>query len=349
MKGFEHLFAPIPRFPNDRVEHAVARAYEAMASGVNKALAPVLADDVAFWIRGEPENLPFAGTWTGPQSVTRFTKLYSANVRDQVFRCRYSMLQEDDGGAVLMLFVSEEGIAAPTGKAFESESVHEWRVDKAGRIGRFASWNNSFDFFQAFAAESVDPSLVYRHPLEEALAAPTRTSAADAGAIVERFYRCLVGEDWNGLVDLMAPNVVSTLEGVEGIVPFAGTYRGKDEAKRQALTFSRTEQAVVDNVMPRYVVDGNRACARFDEAGTYVFATGCGQYFTNLHCFGVNDAGLIETFRSYNDTWQVWLTSLPDEPRPAGVAVDLWKRHRRRPDRAPTAGSSNTSTERIRP
>ncbi len=330
MKGFEQLFSPAARFPNHLVEHAVTRAYEAIVSGKCEVLAPLLANDVEFWIRGEPENLPFAGTWSGPLSVARFAELYSANVRNPVFRARYSMVQEDDAGVVLMLFVLEEGIAVPTGKTFASESVHEWKLDRAGRIRRFASWNNSFDFFQAFSAEPVGASLVFRHPLDESLITPTRASAADAGAAVEQFYRRLVGDDWAGLVDIMTPGVVSTLEGVEGIVPFAGTFRGKDEVRRQALTFASNERAVVDNVIPRYAVDGNRVCARFDEAGTYVFATGCGQYFTNLHCFSVNDAGLIETFRSYNDTWQVWLTSLPEEARPAGVGAELWNRHRRR-------------------
>lgn len=331
---------PADIFLNERpvgppVKETLARAYDAMVTGGTAALKALFADDGEIWIRGEPENLPFAGTWTGPRSAARFVELYSANAGRPEFRPRYSMLQEDGEGTALMLFVLEEGIAIPTGKPFSSESVHEWRIDRAGWIKRFASWNNSFDFYQAFAPEAVEASLVYRHPLDEALITPTRPCAVDAGAVVERFYRCLLTEDWAGLLDLMDSKIVSTLEGVEDLVPFSGTYRGIEEVQRQALTFAQTERNVYENLIPRYVTDGNRVCARFDEAGTYVFSTGIAQNFTNLHCFAVNDAGRIETFRSYNDTWRVWLSWLSEEQRPASVAMDLWNRHRYKPDRPP--------------
>jgi ketosteroid isomerase-like protein len=331
---------PAGAFLNERlvlphVKETLARVYDALVTGVTASLQSVIADDSEIWIRGEPENLPFAGTWTGPRSVVKFVERYSANVGNPVFRPRYSMLQEDGEGTALMLFVLEEGIAIPTGKAFASESVHEWRIDRSGRIKRFVSWNNSFDFYQAFTAEAVAGSLNFRHPLDEALITPTRPCAVDAGAAVERFYRCLLAEDWAGLLDLMDPKIVSTLEGVEDLVSFSGTYRGIDEVQRQALTFAQTERNVYENLKPRYVTDGNRVCARFDEAGTYVFSTGIAQNFTNLHCFTVNDAGRIETFRSYNDTWRVWVSWLSEEQRPASVAMDHWKRHRYKPDRPP--------------
>jgi ketosteroid isomerase-like protein len=320
---------------NPLAKSALGRAYEAMTTGTPEALQAVLADDAEIWIRGEPENLPFGGTWTGGDRAGKFVELYAANVRNPQFHTRFSMAQKDASGLVLMLFLREEGIAAPTGRGFSSESVHEWRFDEAGRIKRFVSWNNSFDFFQAFTAEAVEGSLNFRHSLDEALITPTRLCAVDAGAAVERFYRCLLAEDWAGLLDLMDPKIVSTLEGVEDLVSFSGTYRGIDEVQRQALTFAQTERNVYENLIPRYVTDGNRVCARFDEAGTYVFSTGIAQNFTNLHCFTVNDAGRIETFRSYNDTWRVWLSWLSEEQRPASVAMDLWKRHRYKPDRPP--------------
>jgi ketosteroid isomerase-like protein len=127
----------------------------------------------------------------------------------------------------------------------------------------------------------------------------------------------LLSEDIPGFGGLMAPDAVSTLEGVEGVVPFSGTYRGIDGVKSQAATFCRVARAVVANVVPGYVVDGNRICTRFDEDGTYVFSTKYPIYFTNLHCFAVNDAGQIETFRSYNDTWRVWVAFTGGEWRPA--------------------------------
>jgi ketosteroid isomerase-like protein len=316
--------------------HAVVgRAYEAMVSGTPQAIEPFLAEDAEFWFRGEPENVPFAGVFTGRQAVRRFLELYSANVRNSVFRPRHSMFHEESDNLVSMLFVLEEGIAAPTGKRFSSESVHEWRLDRAGHIKRFISWNNSFDFFQAFNAKFDASSMVFRHPLEDALITPTRACAANPGAVVEQFYRSMLSEQWERVIDLLAPDVISTLEGVESVVPFAGTFRGKEQTKFQALTFAQNERNVYDNLVSRYVVEGNRVCARFEEAGTYVFATGCAQYFTNIHCFSVNDAGLIEAFRSYNDTWRVWLTVLPEEQRPPGVSLELWHRHRYKPGHPP--------------
>jgi ketosteroid isomerase-like protein len=322
------MSSPAVVLARDQVQSVVSRALEAIVTGNMQALESVLSSETEFWVRGEPENVPFGGSWNGRASVARFVELYAANVRQPVLRPRYFMFQEDAAGSALMAFVQEEGIAAPTGKSFVSESVHEWRFDPAAKIRRFAMWNNSFDLFQAFSSEFNSESLTFRHPLDEALITPTRACAADAGRAVELFYEYMLSEQWARVIDLFAPNVVSTLEGVERIVPFSGTYHGKEELQRQALTFDRTARNVYENLVPRYVVDGNRVCARFNEAGTYVYHTGCAVNFDNLHCFTVNDAGLIESFRSYNDTWRMWLTVLPEDQRPAGVSAELWRRHR---------------------
>lgn len=299
-----------------RASRAIEGAYEAMRRGTPEALRAVVADDIEIWIRGKP-HLAFAGTWSGPEGAASFLESYAANVRSPVFTTRYFMVQEDGAGLVVMHFVLEEGTAAPTGRGFASESVHEWRLDEAHRITRFASWNNTFDFYQAFAPQPVDPTFVFRHPLEDALITPTRPCAADPGIAVERFYMYLLSGDADGLLSLMAPNLVSTLEGVEGVVPFAGTFRGVEGMTSHYSRFARHARAYVDKVVPRYVVDGNRACCRFDEAGTYVLARSFPLFFPNLHCFTVNDAGQIEAFRSYNDTWLVWLALTPEDRRPA--------------------------------
>lgn len=283
--------------------YTLATAYAALVRG--EVIPPaLLADDVNFWIRGETERIPFAGTWTGPQQVASLFKTLAENVRFSGITPRYHMIQENEQGIHLMLFALEEGTAVPTGRTFSSESVHDWKFDQQGRVRYFASYHNSFDFTVAFSSIDLDPTIAYRHPLPQEVISPTASCAGDPAAAARLFYERLDALDLEGLIGLFAEDAVSTLEGYEGANPFAGTYHGKESLRRQCY-------AMQDSIVPfeaeleiPYIEDGNRACVRFMDVAV-ARSTNLPMSFRNIHFFSVNDEGKITMFRSYNHTWHV--------------------------------------------
>lgn len=269
-------------------------------------LSQMATDDITFWVRGEPDRVPFAGTFTGREGMADFERLFSDSVKGLQLAPRYRVSQKDGDGVVTMVFVQVAGVAVPTGRSFLYETVHEWRIDEAGRLRGFKDYNNSFDLFQAFAPEPVDSSLVFRHPLPDDVITPTGTCDVDPVTAVEAFYEALLELDLPKIFRLFEDNTVSQLEGVEDTVPFAGTYRGRDELTKQLTAAKETLKPIVADLDTRYVVEGNRVCATFREDGTIAIPTGKPIYFYNLHCFTVTDEGRIRQFRSYNDTYVVW-------------------------------------------
>ncbi len=269
-------------------------------------LSRLITDNCKFWVRGEPERTPFAGTFTGLEGFIEFERRLAENVKGLELTPRYTVSQQDRDGVIIMVLAQVAGTAKSTGRIFSYETVHEWRIDGAGRLRGFADYNNSFDLYQAFAQEPVDASLVFRHPLPDDVITPTGACAVDPAVAVERFYEALLPFDVPKLLDLFDDNAVSQLEGVEGVVPFSGTYRGKGELTKQLKAAAENLKPIVGYVDTRYVVEGNRVCARFSEDGTVATPTGKPVYFLNLHCFTVTDEGRIRQFRSYNHTYEVW-------------------------------------------
>jgi ketosteroid isomerase-like protein len=289
------------------LHESIAWAYDRPPEDRRESRFSELAtDDITFWVRGEPDVVPFVGTFRGRGEVANFERRFSESVEGLKRTPRYTVSQKDGDGIVVMVFAQVAGTAKPTGRSFLHEAVHEWRLDGAGRLRGFIDWNHSFDFFQAFAPEPVDPSLVFRHPLPDDVITPTRPCAVDPTLAVDEFYAALIDLELPRLVPLFDDNIVSQLEGVEGIVPFSGTYRGRQEATRQLELTKKSIEVIVSDVNTRYVVEGNRVCARFSEAGTLAIPTGKPIYFVNLHCFTVTDEGKIRQFRSYNHTHVVW-------------------------------------------
>jgi ketosteroid isomerase-like protein len=226
------------------------------------------------------------------------------NVRYAAITPRFHMIQEDSKGILLFIFVLEEGTVVPTGRSFSFEAVHAWRFDLDGRIQDFEYYHHSFDLVAAFSNLVLEPSIVYRHPLPHEVITPTRPTPADPGAVVERFYETLNAVDVPALLDLFADDAVSTLEGVENVVPFSGTYRGKAGLLRQVQAVGPCLIPLEEELELRYIVDGNRLCVRFMDT-SIVRQGNVPLSFLNIHFFTVNEQGKIVVFRSYNDTWHV--------------------------------------------
>ena len=67
----------------------------------------------------------------------------------------------------------------------------------------------------------------------------------DPALVVDEFYAALIDLDLPRMHDLFDERTVSQLEGVEGIVPFSGTYRGMEEVSRQAAIMSKSIEVIV--------------------------------------------------------------------------------------------------------
>jgi ketosteroid isomerase-like protein len=79
-------------------------------------------------------------------------------------------------------------------------------------------------------------------------------------AALDRFYRCYTGGDLDGMLAMMAEDVVVTFVG-------HGTFRGKAEV-RPYMTWGATQLPRLDFRVLQTIVDGERGAVVWDETGT---------------------------------------------------------------------------------
>lgn len=118
---------------------------------------------------------------------------------------------------------------------------------------------------------------------------------------IRQVYRRLANNVDVPLTLLLADNVLWRVEGVSEVVPFAGTYLGKEGVLRYE---DKARGAVcIESLAARFLVkQGNAINVHLVEQGV---AISTGKRFTMdvVHVWKLDEAGKIASFREYNDTF----------------------------------------------
>jgi ketosteroid isomerase-like protein len=109
----------------------VQGTYEAVGRGDIPALLEILTDDVQWTFQG-PSTIPFAGTCRGREGVAEFFSLVEENLEFQEFEPREFVAQGD----TVVALGFERSLVRPTGRTFEQEWAHVYRL-RDGKVAEF--------------------------------------------------------------------------------------------------------------------------------------------------------------------------------------------------------------------
>ena len=116
---------------------AAVKALHAREGGLleRSSLFDLVGDDVEWYVLGSPEELPWAGTFHGPDGVRRWMELLDEHMEYEHFE----PLEFFADGDTVIEIVSAGGRARATGRPFESEVVRIWtfREGQAIRVRSF--------------------------------------------------------------------------------------------------------------------------------------------------------------------------------------------------------------------
>ena len=109
----------------------VQGTYEAVGRGDIPALLDLLTDDVQWTFQG-PSTIPFAGVRRGREGVAEFFSLVGENLEFQEFEPREFVARGD----TVVVLGFERSLVRPTGRTFEQEWAHVYRL-RDGKVAEF--------------------------------------------------------------------------------------------------------------------------------------------------------------------------------------------------------------------
>ncbi len=116
---------------------AAVKALHAREGGLleRSSLFDLVAENVEWYVLGSPEELPWAGTFHGPDGVRRWMEVLDEHMEYE----RFEPLEFFADGETVVEIVMAGGRARATGRPFESEVVRIWtfREGKAVRVRSF--------------------------------------------------------------------------------------------------------------------------------------------------------------------------------------------------------------------
>lgn len=95
----------------------------------------LLADSAEWWVAGDRDVLPFAGSWRGLAGVAEFERLLGETMRYDKVEIREYLVS---GNQVAAIFLGE-GVARATGIPFRSEiiRIYTFEADKVVRVRNY--------------------------------------------------------------------------------------------------------------------------------------------------------------------------------------------------------------------
>ena len=269
--------------------------YKLMARGNVDAVLAFLDRDVEWKVEGVEGTVPFAGTFTGREGVRDYFEALSSSAIIDELSLRYVVAQGD----TVHLHFFESGVALTTGKSFQMEIVQTWFFDH-GRVVKFREFNDTFAMFAAFDTSWAPAYSMVANDADDGI---VPSSFADPISVASTQYAAIKNGDLPSFLGTISDDIIWILAGPKDITPIAGTYYGLPGIYDFLNRLYSTE-AYVD-FGPNYMIsDGSRVDSQFFEI-VYVYRTGRTFTCQGIHSANLNDAGKINSFRSYNDTYSV--------------------------------------------
>lgn len=113
---------------------------EVYAAFVRKDLPAILrlqAEDAEWSVAASKDEIPWAGPLSGEQGVAEFLRLLAEWLAAEQFEIRNYL----SSGEIVVALGYQRGHVRPTGRSYEFDFVHVWRV----RDGRIASFRVYYD------------------------------------------------------------------------------------------------------------------------------------------------------------------------------------------------------------
>lgn len=104
----------------------------------------IMADDIEWWVMGDAEVFPWAGTWRGIDGVKAFFAKLNAEMRYDRFKLEDYVADGDDVVAI----ISAGGTARKTGRRFDSGVIRIYTL-KDGLIVRVRNYYDTQAYAQA--------------------------------------------------------------------------------------------------------------------------------------------------------------------------------------------------------
>ena len=125
------LFAYTAVFAQSKNAQTVMNNYAAFGKGDIPVILATLAPDCVWSHPGNPDIVPFAGTFTGPDAIgNKFFGVIPAAI--QILEFSPKIVGEEGSTVITSVFIKGKGVA--TGKEFENTAEMRWSFNDAGMV-----------------------------------------------------------------------------------------------------------------------------------------------------------------------------------------------------------------------
>lgn len=122
----------------------VGQLFQAFGKRDFDGVKALLDDKVEWVVTGDPEIIPWAGTFKGPDAVLKLMSNNSGSTENLKITTKW-MVSDDDRAIML---INEQATVAETGEFYEVDSVHIYTV-KNGKVIKFENHFNPIPVLQA--------------------------------------------------------------------------------------------------------------------------------------------------------------------------------------------------------
>lgn len=129
----------------------VQQIYAAFGRGDVPAILACLADDVEWEYGTGPNPVPWLQPLHGRGEVPRFFQALGEGIRMESFRPKQCL---SDGALVVSLVDVELTVRATGRRVTETDEVHVWHFDDAGRVRRFRHGADTYGHVMALRGEA---------------------------------------------------------------------------------------------------------------------------------------------------------------------------------------------------
>lgn len=262
----------------------------------------LLDDDSIFVVPGNSKIIPFAGIYSGKSEVKLFfekiskaIKLDAVNIDYQLFSCRY-----------VNSHVRLEGSIIKNNKHFNLEFIFAWEFNHKGYISKCDLYYCTFSMAQAFSSEGPKYIEDIRSFLEPVHLMPISINPLD---LVTKGYLFLDQKNINGLMEFLADDVIWSLKGAVGVTKYAGRFLNKDGVFDFFNSAFNSFDYVGKMKFTKIITDKNIVNVHFNEVVKSKI-TGKIHDISCVHNFRINSNKKIAEFKSYNDSYEVYLSYL---------------------------------------
>lgn len=266
-----------------------------------KKIERILSDDVTFIITGRPGMVPLAGTYNGKENVKRYVKEFCSSIYNAQMIFQYNLINQEYINTHVQLIAKVKS----SGKTMNLEFVYNWKLNEDGKIKFLRLYYDTYSWYTAFQPGGSNYVEDFKGDMDFNIHAVN----LDSQQFVKDMYTAYNTGNIPALLEKLDENFVFILKGDPNCV-----YPGKYYQGQGFLQFANNLYGVAFYTQPL-------TCKTIISNGSHIdyiayeelIWRSTGKAFTSelVHSLIISDDGKLIEFKSYNDSFDVYLAAKP--------------------------------------